>query len=657
MPKNADADDLGGIARKRLVLLELTQRQSTVVRELRDDAVAGDLADLEKQVRDGRFTVMIVGDFNRGKSTLVNAILGDRVLPTKPEPTTAVITEVHYAEQATAHLYPTSDNGLTPEPVPVDVDRLEEYLAVDQDDPEAASPYKRAVVRWPVDLCRDGVVLVDSPGLNNINVHTDITLNYLQSADAVIMVVDATVAFAENERHYLESRIRANGHEDVLFVITKTDTLDEYELPIALQSIRRTVENLRRPREALFFVRAKQALNGRMSGDQELIESSGITEFEEALSEFLARERGRVQLLIAANRLGMYTAMAHGAVADRRRLAASSRAELERRHAALQPDLLALEARRQRFLDGAGAVIDEAHVSIDARARDLLRTIADRCVDWAVTAETEAGIGWSLRVKKNAEALAKELGAAIAARAESEVSTWQAEVLRPVLETHGAVLSTVMESEVERFEADLKALRSALFAAGTSDTIGEGAGPGVGERTVATVLGWVGGGPALGFAGARFGMKGMLKQAAPIMGGLTVGILLGVGTGGLAFIAMGIAAALNLKELPAAEKKVRQAIGERLRDQLLAQREAHAAKMATEAVRGLRDATSKFASGLHTEIESVRSQVDAALEAKRRGGEAVAAELRLLDTLAAELDRIDHDTAELLAGLDPLPGL
>jgi hypothetical protein len=49
--------------------------------------------------------------------------------------------------------------------------------------------------------------------------------------------------------------------------------------------------------------------------------------------------------------------------------------------------------------------------------------------------------------------------------------------------------------------------------------------------------------------------------------------------------------------------------------------------------------------------------VDAALEAKRKGGEAVAAELRLLDTLTAELDRIDRDTAELLVGLDPLPGL
>ncbi|MFF6947180.1 dynamin family protein [Streptomyces iakyrus] len=656
MTESAQPDDLGGIARKRRVLLDLIKRQAKVVRELRDDAVAGDLAELKQQVRDGRFTVMIVGDFNRGKSTLVNAILGDRVLPAKPEPTTAVITEVHYAEQATAHLYPTPVNGVTPEPVQVDVGLLEEYLTVDQEDPEGSSPYERAVVRWPVDLCRDGVVLVDSPGLNNVDVHTDVTVNYLQRADAVIMVVDGTSAFAENEREYLERRLRASGHEDVLFVITKTDTLDDYERPVALQSIRRAADRLRRPREALFFVRAKQALLGRMKGDPAAVAASGIEEFEAALSEFLAQERGRVQLLIAGNRLAAYTAMGHTAVAGRRRLAASGREDLERRHADLQPGLAALERRRQSFLDTAGAVIDEAHASIDARARELLRTIADQCVEWAVTTRTEARIGWSLRVRKNVEELAKELGAAIAARAESEVLTWQAEVLTPVMETHRAVLSTVVGSEIEQFETDLRAVRTTLFA-GTDHDIGELAGPGTKERAAATVLGWAGGGPALGFAGARFGMKGVLKQAAPIMGGLTIGVLLGVGTGGLAFIALSIAAALNFNALAAADEKTRRAIGEGIRDRLLAQREAHATRTATEAVRGLREATSDCASVLHTEIESVRSQVEAALRAKRKGEKAVAAELLLLDSLTAELDRIDRDTARLLAELNPLPGL
>ncbi|GGY99380.1 dynamin family protein [Streptomyces poonensis] len=649
--------DLGDLARERDRLIELLGRLSAAVGSLEDDAVAvlDAISALERRVRDQRFIVMVVGDFNRGKSTLVNALLGARVLPTLPVPTTAVITEVHYSEQPYAELHPLPADGRAAEPFRVDVTDLRTHLTVRPDAPDTASPYKRAVVGYPVELCRNGVVLVDSPGLNNIEVHDDITLTYLENADAVVMVMDSTAALGQNEREHLEHRIRETSRQHALyvfFVFTKSDIMDEDELSIAIPDIRRRMEPLLQPREALFFVRAKHAVDARSAHDDTALATSGILEFEQSLSVFLAHERGRRAAWAASLELAGLVELGRTTATGSMKLMLMGQAKLERHHAELVPRLQALEARRERLLGLANAQIDQVRTDIEARAREMLRRIGDQCVDWAVEAEIEAKVGASLRIRTKMEAMLEELGAAIAARAEAEVEEWRQDTLVPLLEQQSTLLSELIDHEVAQFEVDLTELRSALFDdddAGTDPV----PAPRVGERVAAGLLGTVGGGVALGYAGFRYGMKGMLRQAAPIMSGLALATLFGVSTGGLALIAVGISTALNARALSRLDKSIRTQIGKEIQQKIADERNDSAARTAAEAVKGLRAATSACVSVLRTEIESIDSQVKVALEARTEGAERVAKQFALLDGVSKDLGDIGEEVGRLVAELEP----
>jgi hypothetical protein len=177
--------------------------------------------------------VAVVGEFKRGKSTLINALLQTDICPVDADIVTAVPTVVRFGDQpsAVAHFSGSEEAPDTPTEKPVDVDRLIDLVS------EAADPQRQrlqSVEVWlPHRLLRTGVCLVDTPGVGGLDsAHGMATLSALSNACGMVFVTDASQEFTEPEVGFLRQALERTPA--AICVVTKTDLYPEWRRIVEL---------------------------------------------------------------------------------------------------------------------------------------------------------------------------------------------------------------------------------------------------------------------------------------------------------------------------------------------------------------------------------------------------------------------------------------
>ena len=251
---------------------ELLTRERSLLGQLhvslvRCAASREDQATLERSIRqlDDLFLLVVVGEFNAGKSTFINALLGRQVLPDGATPTTKRIHHLKYGDA----------NGGT-----VGEDGVEEITA-------------------PVEIL-DEVHIVDTPGTNALDRdHEAITSDFVPRADLVLFVTSADRPFTESERNFMNG-IRQWGKK-LVFVVNKIDILQtEDDLNQVVAYVNDNAARLLGLAPEVFPVSSQQALTAKMrpAVDQELLEHSRLPPLENLLLETLDEsERIRLKLL------------------------------------------------------------------------------------------------------------------------------------------------------------------------------------------------------------------------------------------------------------------------------------------------------------------------------------------------------------------------
>lgn len=300
-----------------------------------------------------RFSVVVLGEFNHGKSTFVNALLGNPVLPTGITPTTATINHIMYAAvpYAKAVLHDGSVYDIDPR-------ALQSWVTTEGADNEKV---RYVEVGWPASLLKNNLVLVDTPGVNDINeTRADITYRYLPNADVVLFLLDATQLLKQSERTFLEQRLLQTSKKKLLFVLGKIDLLSAEEQREALAYGRKILDTLV-PDALLLPVSAKQELQGQRG-------TSGFHSLLEALHRFLAEHRTALLLdnsLNEALRLCQYVRQHMGL---KQRALQLSVEELETRIAQLQTDLnqrqQALRTLEQTIVHEIGGIKAKLRVDV-----------------------------------------------------------------------------------------------------------------------------------------------------------------------------------------------------------------------------------------------------------------------------------------------------
>lgn len=328
-------------------------------------------ADLVQKLAADRFHLVVVGEFNHGKTTFVNSLLGAGILPVGVTPTTAVIHHLEHAETPRAEV--VFESGKRHD---VPFERIKQFavggdraslLGGDHAQDGAGDDVKYLEVGYPAELLRERIVLVDTPGVNDLSLQrADITYSYIPRSDAVLFLLDAGQPLKESERVFLTEKLLGQSRDKIIFVVTKCDIWSDDERTEALAYIRNELGKLVRE-PVIFPVSSERALDGQR-------ESSGMPELLEHLTRFLAEERGRILLDNALGEGVDAAQLLRRGIDARRRTYAMSSEELTRRIDALEKDL----AGQHRTIEERRGAIREEIAGIKAWVkRDLDHFVDD----------------------------------------------------------------------------------------------------------------------------------------------------------------------------------------------------------------------------------------------------------------------------------------
>ncbi|HWO19766.1 MAG TPA: dynamin family protein [Kofleriaceae bacterium] len=297
-----------------------------------------------------RFHLVVLGEFNHGKSTFVNSLLGADILPTGITPTTASINHVVWAEKPAARVMMASGESKYIEP-----SQIKDWVTVAGG---KAAEVTYVELGYPSELLRNNVVLVDTPGVNDLNEQrAEVTYGYVPRADAVVFLLDAGQALKDSEREFLRSRVLESARDRLIFVLGKMDMLSSDERTAVLDYVRGGLAKLM-PEPVVFPLSAKDWAKTKDP-------TSGMPELMQYLERFLARDRAQVIL--------------DNAAADATRTAAYLQNNLGVRMRAYDLDLGELETRIKAVreqLDTSKRKLDELHVRIDADAGSIKNQVA-----------------------------------------------------------------------------------------------------------------------------------------------------------------------------------------------------------------------------------------------------------------------------------------
>ncbi|RYZ13045.1 MAG: dynamin family protein [Comamonadaceae bacterium] len=317
--------------------------------DLLDQAVADRLKELEAQMRTSKVMVAFVAEFSRGKSELINAIFfagyGRRIMPASAGRTTMCPTELGYepAEPTSLRLLPI-ETRLEAHSLTHWRDERERWAEalIDVDDAEqvAAAMHKVAEVRWvaqeearllgfwsdddpqdnpvpdaqgyveiprwrhailnmPHPLLQQGLVILDTPGLNAIGAEPELTVSLIPQAHAVVFILGADTGVTRSDMAIWREHLITEGDpgETRIVVLNKIDTLwDALSTPAQIDAqigrqCRTSADLLGVPLQQVLPVSAQKALQAKIQHDDPLLAASRLPALEAALSEGILGKR------------------------------------------------------------------------------------------------------------------------------------------------------------------------------------------------------------------------------------------------------------------------------------------------------------------------------------------------------------------------------
>jgi len=553
--------DLSAVLNERR---EAVQRQAkdamadlkTVAERLGLKETAGALDDVAAGLQSETFNVMVTGRFKNGKSTFTNALMAGTTKPVNLEgahglmvvddlPATAVLSAVRYADTPSItvkRLDRTSEHWT-----------LSRYLresALGDDEEENKRRFEdigQFDIGFPAKLCESRVTLYDSPGLDEHQTRTKVTLDALKRCDTALLIYRSDSLMGEGELG-VDAMVRATGTR--VFVIVNL-----WDGRVVDEKIKARVWNkyvkdyLRGPVYAdqdladydIYFVDAKAASDARYGGSEEAYRRSGLALLEDRIGRFLIDDRLRTHLekyTTAAVHLGDGISQQ---ISQRRAAIGADRDRLRKAWEAEQPKLAELRSRPDRLPKIVDRYRAEAVDELSASFSELVVGIRADLPGHLAATQLPTGKEKVLKTyhqKKMMDEAVNEIQSFI----DHRVTRWTDDHANRLLKELNERLSDEVSEEVAAIGRQFDSINTALTGWNHVELGNPGAVVGAKERIASAVAGFLVGDMVGAFAGGAGGWRGAVGSAAGAFGAsaLLVGVL-GVSTAGAAIPVMATA--------------------------------------------------------------------------------------------------------------------
>lgn len=678
----------------RNTLLGLLGRAEQTARSLSLTERADGFKKIQDVLKNDTLRIQVVGTVKNGKSSFTNALIGEEILPVDDIPCTAVVSEVKYGSEkkAIVHFCSPLPTGLLNEipaatrvyiekhnfgktvdgkdfqipplevpynelgkyvviPAPTmdilfDEDKMEEYKAkIDQE-----SPYDVAELCYPAELLRNGVDLVDSPGLNESHKRTVVTLNYLEKADAVIYLLDASKPFTLEEAKVVEERLLKLGFTDLLMVANRIDLVKNRErslLFLQAQTARYTSN------KTVFPVSAKEALDGMETGNAQLMKQSGIPIFKEFLIDYLTRVKGIVKVKKPANQVNNIINGEMLAITIPNRLATlnTESATLQARLNQALPELAALKSKRENMANSLDRNVSLAVTAVQQPIAEFYRTLESSIDTW-ISDFTPTQDWVFYASKKDRQKVAEEILEHVKNKTTELYETWNVNTFQDVLTEQAEIAFGSMEKDVKSIAENINAIENILQGVDPNHVPNISAAERIAGIAAMLFLpmGRAGG---EAFAGG-FDLSQFMKTFAADLGmGIGVGLVAVWIWPPLGFMAAIVGALVGLLNGGAtAMKKTKNAVATHIKQALQEnadQQIKDVVNKVRETFNGLKYAILK---GIDTEIDNVSVQVEEIRNITTNGQRSIAQKRQQLENARTELNSVSEGITTLLGELE-----
>ena len=287
--------------------LDHLRKSSELARTLNLNLIADQIELGRRRLEDCRYNIAIMGDMKRGKSTLLNTLLGRRddfLSPVQAKVCTSGI--IHYLSKE-AHPDGKSEaqvflEGMPDSPQVIGIEELRSYITEDGN-PENAKGVRSVDVYGDFPLLRNVVTLVDTPGRGAVHRHHETLVEqFLPMADAIIFLIAADLPVTASEAVFM-SELSKREKDKLIFVLTKRDEVSEKDIQEVRNYVKQQIRDAGLTCSKLFEVSAKSVFDALCSDEDEervneLRRTSGIAEFEEHLEQFILKNSERTADLL-----------------------------------------------------------------------------------------------------------------------------------------------------------------------------------------------------------------------------------------------------------------------------------------------------------------------------------------------------------------------
>ncbi|MCX8026462.1 MAG: dynamin family protein [Thermodesulfovibrionales bacterium] len=252
--------------------------------------------EIRQKLSDNVFNLVVLGQFKRGKTSLINAMLGADILPMAVIPLTSIVTIITYGRDIIIKVY--FNNANTKE---ITKDELYDYIT-EKGNPKNIKDVREVVVTYPSDYLKDGVRLIDTPGVGSVYQHnTDVAYEYIPKSDAAVFVLSVDQPISKAEIDFLKDVKEYS--QKIFFLLNKADYLTESELKEAMDFTKDTLKEVMASDVRIIPLSAKLALKGHLENDIDSLNKSRINEFSQTLNHFFMNEKGNTLIQSVKNNL------------------------------------------------------------------------------------------------------------------------------------------------------------------------------------------------------------------------------------------------------------------------------------------------------------------------------------------------------------------
>lgn len=661
--------------KKQIRLAEITKASTEIVKKLNMDNYAANLKALEDKINNDSFKIQIVGTFKNGKSTFINSFLGEKILPAYTLPCTAIINEVKYGEKKRAVLHfcnPITDEmSITDVPDPalahmkkynmknippmeIPYDKMEDYVVIpvgkDQAEAIKETPYEKVELFWPMDLLKNGVEIIDSPGLNEADSRTKVTMEYLRKADAIIFLLVVDKLCSKSEMEFVEYNLKGNGFDNPFFVINKFDLVLERERPAIKTFAQGKLSGYTNMgNSGFFYVSAIDALDGKIDGNEQMYRSSGMPEFESRLSEFLTKEKGMSKLSQPAKEIKriLNTEALDKIIPQQRAMLNSSLDDIKKKYDFVKPKLDNLQRKKENLKLQLQNKEQMALPEIQKCATQNMSNLISSIPGWCRQAQpkTNLGLGWD---KEKVKKVAEEIAEIANDKLEKSQFDWKNKTLLPLMETKINEVFGSVESDVAKFFDEIDKIQAEITGSVVKAND---------VKTWQRVVGVVGGLAIhdIGLATSA-GINGLGKEFAKTLGfeigaGFVLGLLGLLNPFTIAATLIGAGLFNIMKAKDRAADKIKNSVSEQMITSVSSKKDEFINNIIDNAKAAFNKLTDTVIEAVDIEIKEVEKQMKDIMKEIEKGQINVDAKKAELDDCEKEVKRLISETDDFVMDL------